>query len=202
MNPLVIKNRPTKDQVKQLAGYNGLGLERIKVISKASELCDFSNGILSSPVVGFDTETKPSFEPGSKPNALSLVQVANEQGALLIQLESQCVFNIVSDLISSEEILKVGFGLKQDKQQLYRFFGGQLNNSKDLCTSFSQYGIKQRVGAQAAVALVFGRQLKKSKKVQLSNWANKVLTENQIIYAANDAYSAFDVYARLIATEQ
>jgi len=41
---------------------------------------------------------------------------------------------------------------------------------------------------------VLGMQLKKSKKVTTSNWANRRLTPDQLQYAADDAQAGLAVY--------
>jgi ribonuclease D len=202
MPQLAFSHRLTKQEIKQLAPYPGLDLDVIKIIHHESDIDAFAQRILNSDVVGFDTETKPTFQAGATTNQVNIVQVASEHGALLLRVDDGNLSGIVSRLIGSQKILKVGFGLHQDKKQLFRLFGERLENSVDLSTAFSQFDIKQRVGAQAAVALVLGLHLRKSKKVQLSNWASKELTKNQILYAANDAYCAFDVYKKLLTITQ
>jgi ribonuclease D len=47
------------------------------------------------------------------------------------------------------------------------------------------------------VAVLFEKRFIKSKKAATSNWANELLTEAQLIYAANDAYAAFRVWQAL-----
>ena len=198
MSQLAFDHRLTKLEIKQLPPYAGLSLDAIKVIHRESDICDVSHRILTADVIGFDTETKPTFQAGRQPNSVNLVQVANQHGALLLRVDDGNLSPTVRELIGSEKSLKVGFGLNQDKKQLLNLFGARLENAQDLASMFGQFGIEQRVGAQAAVALVLGQYLRKSKKVQLSNWANKQLTKNQILYAANDAYCAYDVYMKLI----
>lgn len=198
MTQLAFSQRLSKLEIKQLPPYDGVGLDAIKIIYHESDIDDFAQRILNSTVVGFDTETKPNFQAGSKQNSVNIVQVASEHGALILRVDDGNLSAVVRKLIGSEKVLKVGFGLHQDKKQLFRLFGEHLENSIDLSGAFSQFDIKQRVGAQAAVALVLGEHFRKSKKIQLSNWANKELTKNQLLYAANDAYCAYDVYKKLL----
>jgi len=198
MSQLAFDHRLSKLEIKQLPAYKGLGLNAIKIIRQESDICDVSRRILTADVVGFDTETKPTFQAGRQPNSVNLVQVANQHGALLLRVDEGNLSAVVQQLVGSKKILKVGFGLNQDKKQLMRLFGASLENAKDLAGLFSQFDIEQRVGAQAAVALTLGQHLRKSKKVQLSNWASKELSRSQILYAANDAYCAYEVYLKLL----
>ena len=55
-------------------------------------------------------------------------------------------------------------------------------------------GHKQALGAKAAVAVVLGRRLTKSKAISTSNWAAPRLSPGQLRYAANDAYAALKVF--------
>jgi ribonuclease D len=202
MKPLKYKRRLNKLEIKQLPAFEGVSLERIKVIKHESDIDEVATSILGADVVGFDTETKPNFIAGEIPNGISLVQVASHEGALLFKLTDNAVCEVVEQLIHTNSVLKVGFGLKQDKQQLFRRFGSELRNAKDLSTEFSRYGIKQKVGAQAAVAMALGMQLAKPKHIQLSNWDNDKLSRSQMVYAANDAYSAYEVYQALFSGEE
>jgi ribonuclease D len=53
------------------------------------------------------------------------------------------------------------------------------------------------MGAQAAVALLFGQRFAKPRRLTTTNWANLELSERQLLYAANDAYAAIRVFEAL-----
>ena len=55
------------------------------------------------------------------------------------------------------------------------------------------------VGLRAAVAIVLGQRMPKSKKVTTSNWAAAKLSPQQLQYAANDAHASLLVYRALQA---
>jgi ribonuclease D len=65
---------------------------------------------------------------------------------------------------------------------------------------FRERGYRKDMGVKGAVAVLFEKRFIKSKKSATSNWANAVLSEAQLIYAANDAYAAFRVWQALNAT--
>jgi ribonuclease D len=67
----------------------------------------------------------------------------------------------------------------------------------DLNTVFRERGYRKDMGVKGAVAVLFEKRFIKSKKAATSNWANTVLSEAQLIYAANDAYAAFRVWQAL-----
>jgi ribonuclease D len=65
---------------------------------------------------------------------------------------------------------------------------------------FRERGFRKDIGVKGAIAVLFNQRFIKSKKAATSNWAQSVLTEAQLIYAANDAYAAFRVWQALDAT--
>jgi RNA polymerase sigma factor for flagellar operon FliA len=72
--------------------------------------------------------------------------------------------------------------------------GIELNNVLDLGEAMRGPGHRGTVGAKVAVAHYFGQKLQKSKKVGTSNWASPRLNERQVLYAANDAHVALQLY--------
>jgi ribonuclease D len=74
-----------------------------------------------------------------------------------------------------------------------------LANVLDLNQVFRKDGYANSTGARAAVAIMFEQKFHKSKKITTSNWAERQLTERQLLYAANDAYVALRVHTALNA---
>jgi ribonuclease D len=92
---------------------------------------------------------------------------------------------------------KVGFGLGQDLRQIRAKFKMEPQGVVDLETLFAEKGYGRGVGAKVGIALTLKRKLMKSKKVGTSNWARHRLADNQVLYAANDAYAAIRAYHAL-----
>ncbi len=67
----------------------------------------------------------------------------------------------------------------------------------ELNTTLQQRGYRKDLGVKTAVAVLFQRRFIKSKKAATSNWAQRQLSEAQLVYAANDAYAAARVYQAL-----
>ena len=105
--------------------------------------------------------------------------------------------NILRAMIESDEIVRVGFGLASDRPQIYRKLGLRLGKAIDLSHLVRRLGFSQPVGLKVAVAVVLGRRLVKSKKATTSNWANPILTPQQLQYAANDAHASMMIYRAL-----
>ncbi|MCB0280025.1 MAG: hypothetical protein KDD94_11000, partial [Calditrichaeota bacterium] len=68
----------------------------------------------------------------------------------------------------------------------------------DLSSLASKKGIIQ-IGIQALVARYINRYI--SKRQQRSNWENDVLSKQQQVYAATDAWICLKLYPELIADE-
>ena len=100
-------------------------------------------------------------------------------------------------VIESQDIVKVGFGLKSDGGSLLRSLGIKVGALVELTETLRALRYKHALGAKAAVAIVLGQRLQKSKSATTSNWASPTLKPSQLLYAANDAYAALSVFLAL-----
>jgi ribonuclease D len=78
-----------------------------------------------------------------------------------------------------------------------RTLGVRPKNVLDLNEVFREKGYTKELGVRGAVAVMFNQRFLKSRKATTSNWANRELTQSQILYAANDAWAAIKVYHAL-----
>jgi len=188
---------PTKQESKLLAPFNGLVLNKIYVPVSKEEFTAATNEIMNSKIVGFDTESKPVFIKGEKTDGPHVVQFALLNKAFIFQLHHKHCREYLLEIFQSDKTIKVGFGLKSDKAQIYNKFGVKLNAVLDLGSAFREKGYRGQIGARGAVAIVFNKAFNKSKRASTSNWAMPRLSDNQLLYAANDAYVALRVYNEL-----
>ena len=100
----------------------------------------------------------------------------------------------VKDLLASEKVRKVGFGLSSDHTQIRSRLGIKPSAVVDLDVAFRKLGYRGQIGVRAAVGAVLKQSFPKSKSATTSNWAHPRLTPKQLLYAANDAYAALKVY--------
>ena len=192
------KSIPTILETKQLPDFNYLGLDKIIV---PITVADFAAAILhltSAKMVGFDTESRPTFEKGKVSDGPHVVQFATESHAYIFQLCNPESHNPLLYLLAAEDVKKVGFDLGSDRKLLLKKFGMLPRGFVDLRPVFKRQGYRNTVGVRAAVAIVFNEQFHKSKHVTMSNWGSPILTSNQLLYAANDAYAALRVYLQLL----
>lgn len=178
----------------ELADYAGIGLADIVLVTSERVAAEAYAVLTAASVVGFDTESKPTFVKGEVSTGPHLIQLATDTRAYLFPLTQWPGTGELKAILESERLLKVGFGLGNDRSALQSRLGISLANVLDLGEALRGQGHRGTVGAKVAVAHFFGARLHKSKKVGTSNWAAPRLSERQLRYAANDAHVALRVY--------
>ena len=197
MNTPALPPLPEKDEIALLEPFEGLGLSDIVVVATPQDAERAAIALLAARVVGFDTESKPTFAKNEVNTGPHVVQFSTLQTAWLFQLHRTECNATLAELIASSLLTKVGFGLSNDLTLLRSRLGVEPQALVDIDSEFRRQGYRKSVGVKAAVALVFNRRFVKSRKATTSNWANKQLTEAQVRYAANDAYASIRVYDAL-----
>ncbi len=184
--------RPTKDQIRELPLYVGLGLVDIKIVESELEADEALACLEGELCLGFDTESKPIFRKGEVSPGPTLIQLATASKAFLFPVRFPFALASVRAILSNPNIKKVGFGLNGDNKELRSKLDIDIVNTEDLSVKLKNLaGEKNRIGARAAVAMVLKSRL--GKGAQKSNWGAYPLKDNQILYAANDAHSAICV---------
>ena len=181
-----------------LPPYAGIGLARVRLVKTAEDAAAALAALGSTDVVGFDTESKPTFAKGEKSTGPHLVQLATDDTAYLFQVGAAPLraelHSVLRTVLESPDILKVGFGLGDDLRRLQGKLGIETRNVVDLSTALRRRGERNTLGAKTAVARFFGQALTKSKRITTTNWALPQLSEKQILYAADDAHVALRIY--------
>lgn len=177
--------------------YEGIGFADVHVVRSAAEADAALAALLASDAVGFDTESKPTFAKGEVSTGPHLIQLATDARAYLFPTGSGNgigpSLDVLREVLESTQVLKVGFGLRDDLRRLQAKLGISAATVLDLAIALRQEK-RADIGAKTAVARFFGQRLQKSKKTSTTNWSNPCLTERQMLYAANDAHVALRVY--------
>ena len=193
------------------------------------EIADWKAKHLSDCIprsVGFDCEWRPSFAGGVQ-NKVALVQVASEGSVLLVQLnrfEKTGFPEALEDIISSENIIKVGVGVANDLKMVVMDFNlkgkiksfSDLNNAAkrlqqkvkesdlsnkyaglSLSEEFLSFSSNSTFGLKTLARAFLGAEVPKPKRIRMSRWDTWELTDHQIKYAAYDALISRDVYEAL-----
>jgi ribonuclease D len=183
------------DQEDLLPPYDGIKLQDVRMVKSDKDAAEALNALLAMDVLGFDTESKPTFLKGEVSTGPHLVQLATDDAAYLFQIGAMPAVEVLKAVLESDAILKVGFGLADDVKRLRAKLGIETSNVLDLATALRK-NERNSLGAKTAVARFFGQKLQKSKKITTTNWALPRLTEKQILYAADDAHVALKIYRR------
>ncbi len=149
---------------------------------------------MAADVIGFDTESKPTFLKGEVSTGPHLVQLATEIQAYLFPISLAFGHAVLKTILESPQVMKIGFGLGNDRSVLKSRLGIEVKNLLDMGELLRGPGHRGTVGAKVAVAHFFGQKFQKSKRIGTSNWANSRLSAQQLLYAANDAQVALRVY--------
>ncbi len=174
--------------------YRGISLADITLVDTPEKVSSACQALLTASVIGFDTESKPTFRKGEVSTGPHLVQLATDAQVFLFPVVVEANHALLKQVLESHQVKKVGFGLGNDRSALLSRLGIELNNVLDLGEVLRGPGHRGTVGAKVAVAHYFGEKLLKSKRVGTSNWANRRLDERQMLYAANDAHVALKIF--------
>ena len=173
---------------------------RIYIIQSEAEAARAVDYLLHQPILGFDTETRPSFRKGQL-HTVALLQVASHDACFLFRLNlMQGLPGPVVTLLQDTHVTKVGLSLHDDFLSLHHRGPFRPGTFIELQTEAKQLGI-QDMSLQKIYANLFGERI--SKGQQLSNWEADVLTEAQQRYAATDAWACIRIHeeiTRLLTT--
>lgn len=166
---------------------------RIIVVSTEREAEKAVGYLMGQRMLGFDTETRPSFRPGPM-HPVALLQVATEDTCFLFRLNLIDVPDCLVRLLGDDGITKVALSWHDDTNQLHRRRPFRMGQFVDLQTYVRQFGIED-MSLQKLYANVFGEKISKSQ--QLTNWEADTLTASQKLYAATDAWACLRLYQEL-----
>ncbi|MES2992564.1 MAG: 3'-5' exonuclease [Pseudomonadota bacterium] len=185
---------PDKEQIAALDPFERLPLERIELIATGAQAERAVADLAGVTMLGFDTESKPTFAKGEVSDGPHIVQLATLDKAWIFQLHDTACRAALCALLASHTGSKVGFGLGDDMRRIRGKLGVEALGVVDLNHLFRAQGYRKDIGVKTAVALLFGKRFLKSGKASTSNWAARQLSESQLLYAANDAWAAARVY--------
>lgn len=191
------KIAPHKAEIAEMEPFEGLQMDRVFVVSTERQALLALAELTEAGVVGFDTESKPTFHKGQKSEGPHVLQFATLHKAFIFHAHLKESHPAIISLLENEAITKIGFDLRGDLQQIASRFGVRPASMVDLGRTFRQLGYRNTIGATSAIAMLFKRRMHKSKSITTSNWSSQDLTERQLLYAANDAYAAICVFHAL-----
>ena len=184
----LIYNKVDKAMISQLKRVDFYG--KIIVVTSPVDAEHAVDYLLSQPVLGFDTETRPAFEKG-KHYRCSLLQVSTRTDCFLFRLNKIGLCPAVVRLLADKTVTKVGLAWNNDMlslRELGNFIPGHFIDLQDMVR---QLGIEDQ-SLVKIYANLFGERISKSER--LSNWERYELKESQKEYAAIDAWACVRIY--------
>ncbi|KAF0095725.1 MAG: 3'-5' exonuclease [Puniceicoccaceae bacterium 5H] len=183
----------SKEQINDLplGRYEG----PIRVISRDEDVAAAAETLAKQNLLGFDTESRPSFKRGQNfPPAV--LQLGGPEEIYLFQLLQLTELKPVLKLLSNPSIKKVGVAIHDDVRKLREHYEFKPAGFVELADISQAAGIVN-TGLRSLTALLLGFRI--SKGAQVSNWARPDLSENQLVYAATDAWTSRLLYLRMEA---
>ena len=165
----------------------------ITVVDQAYDLPRVFSEISRSPVVGFDTETKPVFVRGHQ-NKVALMQVALPEKVFLVRLNKTGIQPEVIQFLEDGNIMKAGVALRDDIKAIQRLKKFTPDGIVELANLAKDAGLQEE-GVKKLTGLLL--EFRVSKTAQTSNWEAPELNEKQISYAATDAWVCLEIYKKL-----
>lgn len=187
----VIYNKFDKARIQQLprALFEG----RIEVVLSESEAAKAVDYLLKQPIIGIDTETRPSFRKGVK-YYVSLLQVSSRDICFLFRLKHTGMCESIIRLLEDTTIPKIGLSLHDDIRQLHEVAQFQPGYFIELQDKVKDFGVED-LSLQKLFANFFGERISKGQR--LTNWEADILSESQKRYAATDAWACILLYEEM-----
>lgn len=167
---------------------------KITLVRAPKELDAAMERLSAEKVLGFDTETRPSFRKG-KSYSPTLVQLAVENEVFLFHLKWMPLGSDLLNLLRNPELVKTGVAVHDDMRFLAGIRAFTPRAVVDLGEVARRHNIGNR-GLRAMAAAFLG--LRISKTEQCSNWGRADLSPRQIRYAATDAWISRAVYFSML----
>lgn len=170
---------------------------RIVVVDKDDKVGVACGDLRRYKVIGFDTETRPSFRAGVS-YKVSLLQLSTPDTCYLFRLSHIRLDNRILKILGSREIVKVGADIMGDIRSLHALRDFKADGFVDLQHEAIRWGIEEK-SLRKLSAIVLGERVSKAQR--LSNWEAEQLTPQQQEYAATDAWICPRILEHLENTE-
>ena len=170
---------------------------RIVIVDKMEDVEAAYNDLKSHTMIGFDTETRPSFRAGVS-YKVGLLQLSTPDTCYLIRLSHIRLDNRILKILGSRQILKVGADVSGDIRALHALRNFNADGFIDLQVEASRWGIEEK-SLRKLSAIVLNKRVSKAQR--LSNWEAESLTPQQQEYAATDAWICPEILKELQRVE-
>ncbi|KAG5022636.1 hypothetical protein AAZX31_07G135000 [Glycine max] len=154
-------------------------------------------------IVGLDVEWKPNTRPNMQPpNPVATLQLCIGHNCLIFQiLYAPLIPRALSSFLNNPDVIFVGVGIQEDADKLLRDYNLRVTNVgelRSLAAEELQVFQLQWAGLAALGHYVLGFEIDKPENVTMSRWDNRYLTDEQVAYAAIDAFVSGEIGRALI----
>ena len=184
-------NKISNEEVAALSAIHFDG--EIVVVDTDEALESVCRHLAEQPVLGFETETRPSFKTGVT-NKVSLLQLSTYERCYLIRLNKVKFSNKLMSILQRSDILKIGADVAGDLRSLNKLRNFTPRGFIDLQSEVGKFGIEDK-SLRKMSGIVLGQRVSKAQR--LSNWEAQSFTEQQMMYAATDAWVCLKIYDKL-----
>lgn len=168
----------------------------IRVVEHERDVAAACRYLSEQPLIGFDTETRPSFRAGVT-FRVALLQLSSQERCYLFRLNRIALSKPILQLLGDEALPKVGLDVGCDLRSLRQLRHFRDGGFADLQALAPEWGIEEK-SLNKISAIVLGQRVSKAQR--LSNWEATTLTDKQRLYAATDAWVCMRIYDRLQRT--
>ena len=151
----------------------------------------------SQKIIGFDTETRPTFSPSQPRYGVALLQLSGPEKAFLFRINNMGMHRRLCSLLANPKVVKVGAAIHDDIRGLQKHHEFSPAAFIDLQKIVCEWGIRDK-SVKKMAAIILGIRISK----QLSNWEAETLSEGQCKYAATDAWVCREMYLELLRSEK
>lgn len=144
-------------------------------------------------LIGFDTETRPSFKKGQVFN-VALMQLSTTDVCFLFRLNRIGMPDVLKRILEDPDVMKIGLSTHDDFRNLHKTFDFTPQGFVELQTYVNHWKIIDK-SLSKIYGILFGKRLSKSQR--LSNWEAEQLADSQQHYAALDAQACIHIYRHL-----
>lgn len=156
-----------------------------------------AEALMHEKVIGFDTETRPSFRKGHT-NKVALMQLSTDSVCYLFRLNVTGLTASLCRLLENPDVLKIGLSIHDDFSVMHRSSDVQPGGFVELQDYVRQFHIKD-ASLQRIYAILFSKKISKSQR--LTNWEAAALTRKQKEYASIDAWACLHIWQYLQSGE-
>ena len=168
----------------------------IRIVEHERDIAAACKTLAEQPVIGFDTETRPSFRPGVT-FRVSLLQLSTPTVCYLFRLNRIPLAKPILQLLENKQVLKIGADVAGDLRSLRQIRHFRDGGFVDLQGIAPEWGIGEK-SLRKLSAIERGKRVSKAQR--LSNWEAATLTDKQQLYAATDAWVCTRIYEQLLRT--